>query len=67
MVENNLIRMVLNFAFTLLSSALMLFVVRIMLGMALQPNWLDEAMRAGGNAAIGLVVFPLLDRLQIRD
>jgi rod shape-determining protein MreD len=66
-VENNLIRMVLNFAFTLLSSALMLFVVRIMLGMTLQPNWLDEAMRAGGNAAIGLVVFPLLDRLQIRD
>ena len=66
-VENNLIRMVLNFAFTLLSSALMLFVMRVLLGMAWQTNWLDELLRAGGNAAIGLVVFPMLDRSQIRD
>lgn len=66
-VENNLIRMVLNFVFTLLSSVLMLFVVGIMLGLGWQANWLDELLRAGGNAAIGLVLFPVLDRLQIRD
>lgn len=66
-VENNLIRMVLNFVFTLLSSAVMVFIVRVMLGLGHQWNWLDEALRAAGNAVIGLVVFPLLDRTQARD
>jgi rod shape-determining protein MreD len=66
-VENTFIRLLLNFAFTVLSSALMLFIVRIMLGMAWQTNWLDEVLRAAGNTAIGLVVFPMLDRTQIPD
>jgi rod shape-determining protein MreD len=66
-VENNLIRMVLNFAFTLLSSATMLFIMRALLGLGWQTNWLDEVLRASGNAAIGLVLFPLLDRTQMRD
>lgn len=66
-VENNLIRMLLNFTFTLLSSALILFIVRSMLGLSWSVNWMDELLRAGGNAAIGLVVFPLLDRLHLRD
>lgn len=66
-VENNLIRMVMNFALTLLSSAIMVFVIRILLGLAWHSNWLDEALRAAGNGLIGLVLFPALDRTQIRD
>ena len=66
-VENNFIRMVLNFAFTLLSSALVLFVIRILLGQDWQSNWIDEVLRAGGNAVIGMALFPLLDGTQMRD
>jgi len=66
-VDNNVIRMVLNFAFTLLSGAMMIFIVRILLGLEWQTNWLDEVLRAAGNALIGAVLFPLLDRTQIRD
>ena len=66
-VENNLIRMVLNFAFTLLSSAIMVFIVRVLLGSAHDWSWLDEGLRAAGNAVIGLALFPLLDRTQVRD
>ena len=66
-VENNLIRMVMNFALTLLSSAVMLFVIRVLLGLAWHSNWLDELLRAAGNGLIGLVLFPALDRTQIRD
>jgi rod shape-determining protein MreD len=66
-VDNNIIRMLLNFAFTLLSSGIVLFIVRILLGMSWQANWLDEVLRAAGNALIGMVLFPLLDRTQIRD
>jgi rod shape-determining protein MreD len=66
-VDNNIIRMLLNFAFTLLSSGIVLFIVRILLGMAWQANWFDEVLRAAGNALIGMVLFPLLDRTQIRD
>jgi rod shape-determining protein MreD len=66
-VENNLIRMALNFALTLLSSAIMLFVMRGLLGLAWNASWFDELLRAAGNALIGSVLFPLLDRTQIRD
>jgi rod shape-determining protein MreD len=66
-VENNAIRMVMNFALTLLSSAIMLFVIRILLGLAWHSNWLDEVLRAAGNGVIGLVLFPVLDRTQLRD
>ena len=66
-VENNLIRMVMNFALTLLSSAIVVFVIRVLLGLAWHSNWLDELLRAAGNGLIGLVLFPLLDRTQIQD
>jgi rod shape-determining protein MreD len=66
-VENNLIRMIMNFALTLLSSAIVVFVVTVLLGLEWHSNWLDEVFRAAGNAAIGLVLFPLMDRTQVRD
>jgi rod shape-determining protein MreD len=66
-VDNNIIRMVLNFAFTLLSSGIVLFIIRVLLGLQWESTWLDELLRAAGNALIGMVLFPLLDRTQIRD
>jgi len=66
-VDNNIIRMILNFALTLLSSAVMLFIVQMLLGMTWHSTWLDELFRATGNAAIGIILFPFLDRMQIRD
>lgn len=66
-VDNNIIRMILNFALTLLSGAVMLFIVQMLLGMSWNSTWLDEVFRATGNAAIGIVLFPFLDRMQMRD
>ena len=66
-VENQIIRLLLNFLLSLLSSAIYLFVSRFLLGLALEWSWLTELLRAVGNSLIALVLFPLLDRLQIRD
>ena len=66
-VDNHAIRVLLNFALSLLSSAIYLFVARFLLGLAVDWNGLTELLRAVGNALIALVLFPLLDRLQIRD
>lgn len=66
-VENRTIRLLLTFTLSLLSSAINLFVTRILLGLELEWSWLAELMTAVGNTAIALVVFHLLDRLQIKD
>jgi len=66
-VDNNIIRMVLNFVMTLLSGAVIFFIVRILLGMSWHSTWMDELFRATGNAVIGIVLFPFLDRMQMRD
>jgi rod shape-determining protein MreD len=66
-VENNVIRMILNFLFSLLASAVVVFITKVLLGLALDWNWLDELLKGAGNALIGLFLFPLLDRTQLRD
>ena len=66
-VENLTIRVLLTFLLSLLSSAVYLFIFRILLGMTLGWNWFNEIFRAIGNALIVLVLFHLLDRFQIRD
>jgi rod shape-determining protein MreD len=66
-VENHAIRVILNFALSLLSSAIYLGVSRGMLGLELEWRWLVQLFIAIGNAAIALVLFPFLDKLQIRD
>jgi rod shape-determining protein MreD len=66
-VENFTIRLLLNFLLSLLSSALYLFVYRVLLGLDLEWSWLTQLYIALGNSAIALVVFPLLDRLQVKD
>ncbi len=66
-VESQTIRLALIFLLSLLSSAIYIFVYRVLLGLSLQSSWLIELLKAFGNSAIALVLFPLLDRLQIRD
>ncbi len=66
-VENQVVRLLLTFSLSLLSSAIYLFVTRFLLGLALEWSWLTELLCAVCNSLIALVLFPALDRLQIRD
>jgi rod shape-determining protein MreD len=66
-VENHTIRLVLNFLLSLLSSAIYVFIYRMLLGLALEWSWLIELVKAIDNSLIAMVLFPLLDRLQVRE
>ncbi|HVC47874.1 MAG TPA: rod shape-determining protein MreD [Terracidiphilus sp.] len=66
-VENRAIRILLIFVLSLVSSGIYIFVYRGLLGLNLRTDWLFELSKALGNSAIAVVVFPLLDRFQIRD
>jgi rod shape-determining protein MreD len=66
-VENHTIRLVLNFLLSLLSSAIYVFIYRILLGLNPEWSWLTELFKAVGNSLIAVALFPVLDRLQIRD
>jgi rod shape-determining protein MreD len=66
-VENFTIRVLLNFLLSLLSSAIFLFVYRVLLGIEMEWKWLVQLYIAIGNSLIALVLFPLLDRFQIHD
>jgi rod shape-determining protein MreD len=66
-VENHTIRLILNFLLSLLSSAIYVFIYRVLLGLDLEWSWVIELFRAIGNSLIALVLFPFLDRFQISD
>jgi rod shape-determining protein MreD len=66
-VQNSTIRLLLNFVLSLLCSAIVVFIHRVLLGLELHWNWLGMLFEAIGNSVIALVVFPLLDRFQMRD
>lgn len=66
-VDNHLIRVMLNFCLSLLASAIYLFVSHFMLGLEFEFRWIGELFKAVDNAVIALVLFPLLDRLQVRE
>ncbi len=66
-VENALLRVILNFMFTLLAGLLVVFVSSGLLGLEVHWKILTQVLVAAGNALIGLVFFPLLDRLQVKD
>jgi hypothetical protein len=66
-VQNYLVRVMLNFALTLLCNAVYLFIYRVLLGMDLEWNWLSPVFQSIGNSVIALMLFPFLDRFQIRD
>jgi rod shape-determining protein MreD len=66
-VDNHAIRLLFNFVLSLLSSAIYLFVTRVLLDLPIEWSWLTELLRAVGNSLIALVLFPVLDRLQMRE
>ena len=66
-VQNTIIRVMLNCALSLLCSAIYLFIYRVLLGMDLEWNWWTTGLQAVGNSLLALVLFPLLDRFQVRD
>jgi rod shape-determining protein MreD len=66
-VENRTVRLVLIFLLSFLSSAIYIFIHRYLLGLELQWSWITELLRAVGNSLIALMLFPMLDRTQIRD
>ena len=66
-VENHTIRLILNFFLSLLSGAMYVFFYRILLGLELEWTWFTELFKAIGNSIIAVMLFPALDRLQIRD
>jgi rod shape-determining protein MreD len=66
-VENHTIRVILLLLLSALCSGIYLFIYRVLLGLDLDWNWFTEILKAVGNALIGMVLFPLLDRTQIRD
>lgn len=66
-VENHTIRLVLNFLLSLLSSVTVMFVSRFLLGLDLEWNRYILLFTAVENSIIALVLFPVLDRLQVRE
>jgi rod shape-determining protein MreD len=66
-VQNATIRLLLNFVLSLLCSAVVVFINRVLLGLELHWNWLSMLFEAIGNSVLALLLFPLLDRFQRRD
>jgi len=66
-VQNTTIRLLLNFVLSLVCSAIVVFIHRVLLGLELHWNWVGMLFEAIGNSVIALFLFPLLDRFQIRD
>ena len=66
-VENHAIRLLLTFLLSLLSSAICIFIYRVLLGLDYAWLWFTELFVAIGSSLVALVLFPLLDRLQLRD
>lgn len=66
-VQNATIRLLLNFVLSLLCSAIVVFIHRVLLGLELHWNWLGMLFEAISNSVLAVVIFPLLDRFQTRD
>jgi rod shape-determining protein MreD len=66
-VDNFAIRMMMTFLLSLLSSAIYVIIYRVLLGMDQEWRVLEVLMTAIGSSLAAMVLFPLLDRTQIRD
>ena len=67
-VENITTRVMIVFAFSLLESALLLLIHRVLLGARGLPlPWMHELARAGINTGVALPLFLVLDRAKRRD
>jgi rod shape-determining protein MreD len=67
-VENPITRLLMIFGFSMLQSAMLLFINRMLLGYHdVHVLWLHETMRAGVNMAVAIPLFLFLDRFKLRD
>lgn len=66
-VDNHGTRLILNFAFTLLSSAVYVVVLQRLLGMGFSWSWVYELIKAVLNAVVAVILFALLDRTRITE
>jgi rod shape-determining protein MreD len=72
-MENNVNRMIVTFAFSLLQSLIIFVVERALLGdqtirmLPLRGFPLHELIRAGVNTAVALPIFVMLDRFRMRE
>lgn len=66
-VENHAIRLVLTLLLSLLSSAVCIFVYRVLLGLEYEWRWFTEVFIAIGNSLVAVISFPLLDKLQAKE
>jgi rod shape-determining protein MreD len=67
-VENLITRVLMIFGLSLLQSAMLLFINRMLLGnYQVQALWVHELIKAGLNTAVGLPLFLFLDRFKLRD
>ena len=66
-VDNLTVRLMITFLLSLLCSAIYILVYRVLLGMDQEWRGLEELMKAVGTSAAASILFPLLDRTQIRD
>jgi rod shape-determining protein MreD len=66
-VDNTTIRLMLIFVLSLLSSAIYLVIYHVLLGLDIEWRWMNELMKAVGTSLAAMVLFPMLDRVQIRD
>ena len=67
-VENLITRVLMIFGFSLLQSAMLFVINRLMLGNhEMHLLWLHELIRAGLNTAVAIPLFLFLDRFKLRD
>jgi rod shape-determining protein MreD len=66
-VQNIFIRVLLNFALTLLCNGIYLAINRGLLGIEMDWSWFTILFQAVGNSVLALLLFPMLDRFQVRD
>ncbi len=67
-VENIVLRILMNFGFSLLQSAMIFAINKVMLGQhETRLLWLHELIRAGLNTAVAVPLFLFLDRFKQRD
>lgn len=65
--ENHGTRLLLTFGFTLLQAAILWFLQHHLLAQPMAWRWTPELIRAGSNAALGVILFALLDLLRRKD
>jgi rod shape-determining protein MreD len=66
-VDNYTVRLMLTFLLSLLSGFIYVLIYRVLLGMDQEWRGLEELLKAVGTSLVALVVYPLLDRTQLRD